>query len=150
MEKFETYLPSPRALPFETVARMVTSALGTRVWPVVAPHDGGVDADRVWLADDTCLIQARRGERAIQAIVHPTAYSSFNVAVTVLEFDISHDGPDGWPSTPVSDWILGGVARYLDECPEISEVGVADAFAHTLAIRTLDWDCDADDGEADS
>lgn len=148
MKKFETYLPGPAGRPFETVARLVAAALGTEAWPVVAPLDGEVGVSRVWLADDACLIQARRGDQGIQAIVRPTAYGSFDVAVAVLALDILPDGPDDWAAAPASDWLVGMLGKALGASSEVSEVGLADSFARSLAVKVRG--CDSDGEEAGS
>lgn len=150
MERFESYGLGDTNRGIEEVVHAATMVLRLVDWPTTLTDTEDSGLTRLWLSDDTCLVQGYRGHCGLQVFVRPTAYDSFDVAVSLLEVDIDPEKHDDWEGRPASDWLLGAFAKVLAERPEVAEVAVADAFTHTLAVRSRRWGCDADDEGADS
>ena len=150
MERLESYTSANVARGIEEVVHATTMVLRLTDWPTTLSNTEDSALTRLWLSDDTCLVQGYRDHSGLQVFIRPTVYSSFDVAVSLLEVDIDPEEHDEWEGRPASDWLLGAFAKALAERPEVSEVAVADAFAHTLAVSSRSWGRDADDEGADS
>lgn len=150
MKRLETYSPTDATRGIEGVVHATAMILRLTDWPTTLTDTKDSGLTRLWLSDDTCLVQGYRGRCGLQALIRPTVYDSFDVAVSLLEVEIDPREHGDWEGRPVSDWLLGAFAKALAERPEVSEVAVADAFAYTLAVRSCEWGRDADSEGSDS